>query len=283
MGKMDPFVPPEIAASLAKPSAARIYDYWLGGSHNYAVDRKFSREQVERFVPDIPTYARENRKALQRAVRYALGAGIRQFVDIGCGLPTAGHVHEIADGLAPGEASVVYVDNEPLAAAHAEQILLAETADPDRHKALYGDLLTPAELWPRIVATGVIDPDRPTALLMVAVLHFCKDETHPYEVVAHYRDRLAPGSLLVASHFSSDDVDSPQERAAYDALNLAYERTTNPGQMRGRAEFAGFFGDFALVEPGIVYTPQWRPDDPADWTGRPSLSRMFFGVGRKEG
>jgi hypothetical protein len=277
----DQFIPPTIAASLDRPSAARVYDYWLGGSHNYAIDREFSKRTVERILPQIPMYARENRKALQRAVRYALSQGIRQFVDLGCGLPTAGHVHEIADTHSPGEASVVYVDNEPIAAAHAEQILLAADADPARHRALHGDLLAAQELWPRILRTGVLDPAQPTALLLVAVLHFCKDSVHPQEVMDYYREQLAPGSLLVASHFSNEDIEGPAEQEAHDGLLAAYETTTNPGQMRSAAEFAEFFGDFELVEPGIVYTPAWRPDNPRDWEGRPSLSRVFFGVGRK--
>jgi O-methyltransferase involved in polyketide biosynthesis len=281
MSEDEPFIPPAIAASLDRPSAARVYDYWLGGSHNYAIDREFSANTIEAILPQIPMYARENRKALQRAVRYALDLGIRQFVDLGCGLPTAGHVHEIADAHSPGEAKVVYVDNEPIAAAHAEQILLAADADPDRHRALHGDLLAARELWPRILATGVIDPAQPVALLLVAVLHFCKDDVHPHEVMDFYRSQLAPGSLLVASHFSSEDIETPEEHAAHEALVDAYERTTNPGQLRSRAEFGAFFGDFEVSEPGIVYTPAWRPDNPRDYEGRPAASRVLFAVARK--
>src|SRR5699024_320578 len=149
-------------AAVNEPSAGRIYDYLLGGNHNYAIDRMFADERME-LAPDMRTGAKLNRAFLGRAVRYAVSRGIRQFVDIGSGLPTAGNVHEIADETAPGECRVVYIDNEPVARAHAE-ILLENTADPDRHTAIDGDFNEPTTLWHQVHNTGLINPDEPTAL-----------------------------------------------------------------------------------------------------------------------
>jgi len=142
--------------SLNKPSSGRIYDYLLGGTHNYAIDRAFAEEQLK-VTPDMRDGARLNRAFLGRAVRYAVERGIRQFVDIGSGLPTAGNVHEVADDAAPGECRVVYIDNEPVARAHAE-ILLENTADPRRHTAIDADFNEPAGLWQQVEDTGLIDP-----------------------------------------------------------------------------------------------------------------------------
>lgn len=271
-------LPPELAASVNKPSAARVYDWYLGGGHHWAVDREFGRK-IESILPDVKMYAIENRRFLNRAVRYCLRQGIRQFVDIGSGLPSAGNVHEIAEEEVPGEVSVVYVDNEPIAHGYSTMIL-DRKGDPRRHRALRADLLEHDDLWQQVLDTGVIDPEQPIALLVVAVLHFVKDTHEPYEHLAYYRDQLPAGSMLVLSHFSNEDVDAAGAEAHH-ALEEFYENTTNPGQLRGRAEFARFFGDFPLVEPGITYTPAWLPDSEDEFDGPPAAARIIAGVARK--
>src|SRR5699024_9024646 len=179
-------------AAVNEPSAGRIYDYLLGGNHNYAIDRMFADQRME-IAPDMRTGATLNRAFLGRAVRHAVNRGIRQFVDIGSGLPTAGTVHEAADDAAPAECRVVYIDNEPVARAHAE-ILLENTADPDRHTAIDGDFNEPVALWRQVHNPGLINPGEPTALLAVALLHFVPPERRPQHTLQYYRDQLAPGS-----------------------------------------------------------------------------------------
>lgn len=263
---------------LSRPSSGRVYDYWLGGSNNYAVDREFAEKQLAR-APEIREAVRENRAFLRRAVRFAAESGIRQFVDIGSGLPTQGSVHEIADEVVPGASRVVYIDNEPVAHAHA-QILLEDTADPDRHRALAGDFFDGAELWERVLAEG-IDPREPICLLTVALLHLLPAEQKPETVLAFYRDQLAPGSLLVLSHACLDTGDESAQQAFGQISDDYRSRTSMKGDsgLRGRSEIAEFFGDFELLDPGLVWLPQWRPDSP--FVGDPARTRAVAGVARK--
>ncbi|TLW94497.1 polyketide biosynthesis methyltransferase [Saccharomonospora piscinae] len=269
-----------LAESVNKVSVGRVYDYLLGGVHNYAVDQTFAEEQL-RVLPDIRDFARSNRAFLARAVRYAVDQGIRQFVDIGSGLPTQGNVHEVADEVAPGECSVVYIDNEPIAQAHAE-ILLEKTADPDRHRAIDADFFDGAKLWQQVLDTGVIDEDEPVALLAVALLHFMPPETNPGRVLAYYRQRLPKDSLLVLSHIHVD----PSDTAALEKskqLSASYAKKTNsPAQPRPREEIAAFFEGLDMVDPGLVWLPEWRPsgeDDP--YAAEPARARGLAGVARK--
>ncbi len=263
---------------LSRPSSGRVYDYWLGGTNNYAIDREFAEKQLAR-APEIREAARANRAFLGRAVRFAASSGIRQFVDIGSGLPTQGNVHEIADEVAPGECRVVYIDNEPVAHAHA-QILLEDTADPARHRALAGDFFDGPKLWERVLAEG-IDPEKPICLLTVALLHLLPAEQEPEKVLAYYRDQLAPGSLLVLSHACLDSGDE-QAKEAFGKISDDYRsKVAVPGSsgLRNREQIAEFFGDFELLEPGLVWVPEWRPDAP--FVGDPARSRAVAGVARK--
>src|SRR5205823_3622484 len=181
---------------------ARVYDYLLGGTTNYAIDRAFA-EQVLTHLPIFGDSALTCRQFLARAVRHCARAGLRQFVDIGSGLPTQGNVHEVADAARPdGEARVVYIDNEPIALAHS-QVLLADTADPERHHAIAGDLLAPEDLWDRVLDTGLINPAEPVAVVINAVLHFINDDQNPHWALEYYRGMLAPGSMLVLSHVTT--------------------------------------------------------------------------------
>jgi hypothetical protein len=269
----------KLADSVDKPSAARIYDYFIGGEHNFAIDRQFADALVGR-IPKIGDYARECRLFMGRAVRYAAEQGYTQFVDIGSGLPTSGSVHEIADAVRPQRDShVVYIDNEPIAFAHAE-LLLDDLADASRHCAVYADMLDPLNLWQQVSDANVIDPSRPVVLLVSAVLHFIKDEANPDGALEFYRRHLPSGSLLILSQMSDENPRDEDEEASLRQLEGFYEKTTNPGQLRTRDEFIRFFGDFELVEPGLVWAPDWHPDGRSHFQ-QGSQSRIIAGVGRK--
>lgn len=260
--------------SVDRPSTARVYDYVLGGSHNYAIDREWAEAQLA-IMPDLRISMRANRAFLGRAVRHAVESGIRQFVDIGSGLPTVGNVHEVADEAAPGECRVIYLDNEPIARAHAD-ILLADTADTDRHRALLADYFDHVKLWQQVLATGLLDPAEPTCLLLVGMLHFMPPESQPEVPLAFYRSKLAPGSLLVLSHATPREGDENARKVADN-----YERTTNSLHLRTADELLGFFGGWPLVEPGIVLAPAWRPDPTTPFANQPNRAVMLAGVAKR--
>lgn len=267
-------------SSTSKPSEARVYDYWLGGACNWAVDREFGDAAIKRY-PDMPMIAQENRKFLYRAVSHLLRRGIRQFVDIGSGVPTAGNVHQIAERESPGQAKVVYIDHDPIAHAHAT-ILLDEEGDPDRHRALCADLVDYPDLWRQVLDTGVIDPAQPIGLLMVAVLHFIKPDRHPEEAVAFYRNQLPPGSFVVISHGSGDGL-TPEQLAAAEKVRASYEENaTSAGWFRSRSEIESFFGGWPIVDPGITWTASWSDGVlPADYAGDPARAFILAGIAEK--
>ncbi len=269
-----------VASSLDRPSAARIYDYFIGGNTHYAIDRDFA-EKVRARLPLIGEYCLTSRQFLGRAVRQCVHEGIRQFVDVGSGLPTAGNVHEVADDTSPRlDTRVLYIDNEPIALAHST-LLLADTADPERHHAIAADFLQEDDLWERVKASDIIDVREPIALVVNAVMHFVKDEQDPDRLLAFYRERLAPGSLLVLSQMTNENPVNDDERQALLDLLEYYETTTNPGFLRTMAEFERFFGGWPLLEPGLVYAPAWHPDEHTVFAGSPSESRVIGGVARK--
>lgn len=262
--------------ALDRPSAGRIYDYLLGGTNNYAIDREFADKQLA-VAPGIRESARANRAFLGRAVRYAIDLGIRQFIDIGSGLPTQGNVHEIADEAAPGEAKVVYLDNEPVALAHA-QILLEDTADPARHRAIAADYFDGPELWRKVMDEGIIDQRQPICLLAVALLHFMPPEQHPERPLAYYRSRLVPGSALVISHGSLDSAGRERQDSFKKVADNYAKQATHKGALRDRGEVAQLFGDFEIVEPGVVWVDEWRPSSPVQ--DDPSRTGILGAVGR---
>lgn len=248
-----------------------MYDYYLGGSHNFEVDREAARKAME-FLPGLPRIMQANRAFLRRAVRFAAEQGIDQFLDIGSGIPTFGNVHEIAQTARPG-ARVVYVDHDPVAVAHS-QAVLAGNADAD---VVAADLRKPQEILTSPEVARLIDLDRPVALLLVAVLHFLEDADDPHGAVAELRTALAPGSLLILTHASFEGIPLPEERAE-GAVDV-YRDIRNPLVMRSREEIARFFDGFELVEPGLVHPPQWRPKAaPEDEDG--FAFSGFAGVGR---
>ncbi|MDH6220732.1 SAM-dependent methyltransferase [Streptomyces pseudovenezuelae] len=256
---------------ISVPSVSRIYDYYLGGSHNFEVDREAARKAMD-FLPGLPKIMQANRAFMRRAVRFALDEGITQFLDIGSGIPTFGNVHEVAQSARPG-AHVVYVDHDPVAVAHS-QAVLAGNEDAD---VVAADLRKPQEILASAEVQRLIDVNRPVALLLVAILHFVEDEDSPYEAVAQLRDALAPGSLLILTHASYEGIPLPPERAA--GTVDVYKDIRNPLIMRSREEIARFFEGYDMVEPGLVPMPHWRPEtaledeDPYAFSG-------FAGVGR---
>ncbi|WP_371619022.1 SAM-dependent methyltransferase [Streptomyces sp. NBC_00454] len=276
------WAPPGIDISV--PSVSRIYDYYLGGSHNFEVDRQAARRAME-FLPGLPKIMQANRAFMRRAVRYAVAQGVTQFLDIGSGIPTFGNVHEIAQAASP-EARVVYVDHDPVAVAHSQAVL----AGTERTGVVAADLRKPQEILTAPEVGRVLDLSRPVALMLVAVLHFLEDSDEPYAAVAELRDALAPGSLLILTHASYEGIPLPEEVAG-GAVGV-YRDIRNPLVMRGREQVARFFDGFEPVEPGLVAMPNWRPDAPEGLEGLEGLEggaadedpfafSGFAGVGRK--
>jgi S-adenosyl methyltransferase len=255
---------------LDRPSAARVYDYYLGGFHNFAVDREMARRAIEMW-PELPEIMKANRAFLRRAVQHLVAAGVRQFLDIGSGIPTVGNVHEVAQQAAP-DARVVYVDNDPVAVEHSRAIL----GGNEQTAVVPADLREPERVLGSPALRRLLDLTEPVALLMVAVLHFVPDEAEPAGLVRRFRDAVAPGSYLVISHASSDG--QPVLTQSHRDL---YRRTATPMTMRTREQIAAFFDGYDLLEPGLVYLPLWRPYPDAEVDERPERFTGFAGVGRK--
>ncbi|MFF5171192.1 SAM-dependent methyltransferase [Micromonospora sp. NPDC000089] len=260
-------IPAEI--DLSRPSAARVYDYFLGGAHNFEIDRQLA-EQIAGMTPNLAATMRSGREFLRRAVRVLLAAGIDQFLDIGSGIPTVGNVHEVAQAANP-EARIVYVDIDPVAVAHSRELL----AGNDRATAIHADLRDPKLILDEARASGLIDFDRPMGILLAGVVHFVPDADRPGEILATLRAAAAPGSFLVISHSTFED--QPQEML--DAQRLS-ARTATEITLRSRAEVTGFFGDWTVLEPGVVHMPLWRPDSPSDVDEHPERFGAFGGVAR---
>jgi hypothetical protein len=251
-----------------RPSAARIYDVYLGGTHNFDADRAVAARAVA-LLPDTPMIARANRAFLRRAVRYATGRGIRQFLDLGSGIPTEHNVHEVAQEQAP-EARVVYVDVDPTAVLYGRHVL----GDDPRTAVVHGDLQQPAAILAEPAVRDLLDLGRPVAILMVAVLHFLPDGQSLDAALEVYRDAAAPGSVLVVSHATSSGDPEEMERVAD-----LYNRTGTPLVPRDSRHVAKFFEGWRLVEPGLVFVPQWRPD--GDPVSDPARYLMLAGVGER--
>jgi SAM-dependent methyltransferase len=273
----------------SKPAtAARIYDYILGGIHNFPADQEAARELIAQF-PFVPAASRANRAFLGRAVRELAKAGVRQFLDIGSGIPTAGNVHEIAQEMAP-DARVVYVDLDPVAVAESLEILEGN----DRAIAVRGDLRSPQGILEHPAVRRQLDLDQPVALLLVAVLHFVPDPAQAYDAVARLVGALAPGSFLVVSHAAAETylpetalpgADDEKAAAGTDQLKVAeriYTRkTATPGMLRTRAQTERFFGGIELLDPGVVWLQEWRPDSSTELADDPRQNGSWAGVGRK--
>jgi hypothetical protein len=255
------------------PSGARTYDFLLGGSHNFAADRVMA-EQVERAVPGIRQAARLNRAFLARAVRFMIAQGIRQFLDVGSGIPTMGNVHEIAQQEEPG-CRVVYVDVDPIAIVHSELLL----AGNERAIIVRADMREPDTILGSAEARQLLNFDEPIGLLFLLVLHWVPDEADLPALMARYRDAIAPGSHLAITHMTDDFQEDK-----INAVAGIVERSSGQGQVfpRTRGEIATLFGDFDLVAPGLVPTGTWRPGGAGDISDDPEMNELSFaGIARK--
>ncbi|MGH3984704.1 MAG: SAM-dependent methyltransferase [Pseudonocardiaceae bacterium] len=258
-----------VGVDLEHASVARVYDYYLGGSHNFAVDRQMARRAIELW-PELPLIMQTNRAFLRRSVRYLVSQGITQFLDIGSGIPTVGNVHEVAQVASP-EARVVYVDIDPVAVAHSRDML----AGNDRADIVQADLRDVGAILDDPRAKRLIDQTQPLGVLMVAILHFIPDQADAVSIVAQYRKMMAPGSCLAVTHASH--VGRPDQVGP---LTQLYRRTAGPLTMRSPLEIEALLDEFDLVPPGVVLLPLWRPDSPADVDDHPERSSGYAAVGR---
>ena len=252
-----------------QPSAARMYDYLLGGGHNFAVDRALA-EELATVLPAFDM-ARLNRAFLRRAVLFMAENGIRQFLDLGSGIPTFGNVHEVAQRVYP-ESRVVYVDKEPVAVAHSELMLRGN----EQAGVIQADMRCSETILHAPVTKELIDFDEPLGLLMVGVTQFMPDADDLYALTDQYRDALAPDSYFALSAFTWDNA--PEGMAG--AVRVC-NASQNPIYPRTRAEIVRMFDGFELVEPGLVYTPEWRPERPEDVGDNAARSNLYAGVGHK--
>lgn len=233
-----------------KPSVARVYDVHLGGAHNFAVDREVAAE-LARVMPELPALFRANRSFLRRAVRFLVDAGVRQFLDLGSGIPTAGNVHEIAQAADP-ECRVVYVDIDPVAVAHSRRIL----ADNPLAEALRGDLRRPDEVFEHPVVREMLDFEQPVAVLLVAALNFVSDDDDPGAIIGRYLAGVPGGSYLGLSHPTHGTVAPNRSRAAAEL----YRRNVDNLVIRDRAQIESWVTGLELIDPGLVYINAWRPE-----------------------
>ncbi|ANW17045.1 SAM-dependent methyltransferase [Streptomyces clavuligerus] len=256
---------------ISVPSVSRMHDYYLGGSHNFAADRTAARRAME-FLPGLPKVAQARRAFMRRAVRWAIGEGITQFIDIGSGIPAYGSVHESALKLSP-DARVLYADHDPVAVAHGRLLLDGEP----RAAVVAADLRRPRQILESPEARELLDPDRPTALLLIGVLDFVEDTDDPYAAVAALRDALPRRSLLAIGHTAYAGM--PVTEAEADRMTEVYRDIRQPLTLRTHDRIARFFEGYEMVEPGLVSPPDWRPDTPAD-PDDPYAYTGFAGVGR---
>jgi O-methyltransferase involved in polyketide biosynthesis len=264
-----------VDAGGSKPAtAARIYDFHLGGTHNFPADREAGMA-VAKMFPLVSVIARTNRAFLQRAVRYAASQGVRQFLDLGAGIPTQGNVHEVIDGLID-DPKVVYVDIDPVAVSESLDLLQGNASAT----AVWGDVRDPQPILDNPQVRALIDFNQPVALLLVGVLHFVPDEI-AYDAVQRLVGALAPGSLLIISHAAADAQDFDQDNL--DTMKDIYrQRTATPLHLRTRDEVARFFEGLEVAEPGLTWVSSWRPEptDPQDLVETPRLSAGHVAVAR---
>jgi hypothetical protein len=248
---------------------ARVYDYWLGGKDNFAADREAAEEALA-VNPGLLADVRANRAFLARAVRYlAAEGGIRQFLDIGTGIPTADNTHEVAQSVAP-ESRIVYMDNDPVVLLHAQALLASDPAGSCDY--IDADLRDPEKIL--AAAARTLDFSRPVAVMLIAILHLIPDTDDPYGIVARLMAAVPPGSYLALSHPASDIEAAVMTKAATRLNRLMSQRVT----LRTRAEVSRFFDGLVLAEPGIVQPPRWRPAGPVH---EADIS-VWCGVARKD-
>jgi hypothetical protein len=266
----DPELPQDINTDVAHP--ARVYDYWLGGKDNFPADRALAEMMIQA-IPNMRGLAAANRAFLRRAVRYlAAEAGVRQFLDIGTGIPTSPNVHEVAQQAAPGT-RVVYVDNDPIVLAHARALLTSQ--DAGETAFIMADLREPKSILDHPTLAETLDLTQPVAVMLVAVLMYFRDtdDPNPFEMVATLMEPMPSGSYLAVTHPTPDF--NPEETAHAVAAAEAAGITLVP---RGQAEIARFFSGLDVVDPGVTPVLSWRPDEPPD---DPRSAYYWAGVARK--
>lgn len=258
-------------ADIERPSPARIYDYWLGGSNNFAADREVA-ERAAAAMPTLKAAIWANRAFLRRAVKALVTEyGMTQFLDLGSGVPTVGNVHEIAQAADPS-CRVLYVDIDPVAVAHGHSLLAGNA----QASVIHADLRHPATVLEHPKTAELIDFSKPVAVLMIAVLHFIPDEEQPGQIVEAYRDVLCTGSFLALSH-AAPDLEHPSEQAG---MVDDYQRSTRVRFIhRTPEQLQGWLGDFAVQPPGIVQVNQWRPEA----ENNQHILRTYGLLARKEG
>ena len=264
------WVPDEIP--LDRPSAARIYDYFLGGYHNFEIDR-VAAERLMEVAPVVRLSSWVNRAFLRRCVRFLVGQGIDQFLDVGSGIPTVGNVHQVAQELNPA-ARIVYVDIDPIAVAHSRAIL----QDNPNATAIRGDAREPDQILQHAEVRRLLDFSKPAAVLFLAVLQLVPDDDQAYHAVRTLCDALIPGSYLAISHPTSEDA--PPE--LLQQINKLTTAAPTVYQYRPHAKIRRLFDGLELVDPGLVHTPLWRPEGPDDvLLDQPERAFCLAGVGLK--
>ena len=262
--------PPEIDTEV--PNSARIWNYWLGGKDNFPVDRR-AGDDYRAIYPEIVDVARASRRFLTRAVRYLAGqAQVRQFLDIGTGLPTADNTHEVAQRVAP-DAKVVYVDNDPVVLAHARALLTTTTRQGDT-AYIDADLRDPDTILG--AAARTLDFTRPIGLMLLGILGHIEDDEEARSIVKRLMDALPPGSYLTICEGTNDISE-----AGVEAQRRYNESGAVPYRLRSATQVAAFFEGLEVVEPGVVSCPRWRPDPDDLGRGLPAEMDQFAGVGRK--
>lgn len=254
-----------------KPNVARIYDYWLGGYHNFPADRA-AADHLESIAPDTAVRVKANRQFLQRVVKVLAEQGIDQFLDLGSGLPSVGNIHETVRDIHP-RTRVVYVDSDPIAVAHSQNLLRADTSGPDV-VAMQGDIRFPEPILAK--AQQVLDFSRPVAMLCFAVLHFVVDDDEASRCIAQYRSACVAGSYLALSHVTHEQLQTEA-----DEFTSYYKKNVSDLHTRTSAELMTFFDTWELLPPGLVPIPLWRPDEQTLLADRPGYSGILGGVARK--
>ncbi|MFI9818194.1 SAM-dependent methyltransferase [Saccharothrix variisporea] len=261
------WVPQSVDVSV--PSIARAYDFMLGGAHNFAVDREIALK-IDKMMPGLRSGTRVNRAFLGRVVRFMVDQGVRQFLDIGSGIPTVANVHEVAQDADP-TCRVVYVDRDPIAVAHSELML----ADNDRAEIVAADLRDVDGVLGSPEAQRLLDFSQPVGMLMLLLLHWVPDEWKPRELLARYVDALPSGSFLAISHVSADTMGDPLYRAA-EVINSS--GSADQLTIRTHGEVLELLDGYELLDPGLVGCAEWRPTGPGDISDRHEINMLLYGA-----
>jgi hypothetical protein len=262
---------------VTKPNVARVYDAFLGGKNNFAVDRAVVELALE-VTPDAAIGAAANRAFLQRVVRYLVAeAGIRQLIDVGSGLPTQGNVHQVAQSADP-QTRTVYVDNDPIVRAHGQALL----AHGRNTEFITADLREPETILGDRVLREMIDFGQPVGLLLLAILHHIKDEEDPPALAAALRDAMPSGSHIAISSFRMQGPEHPEDAAKTVAMEKMFNEKLGTGRWRYHEEILAWFGDWELLDPGLVPLPEWRPDHGLPHTRDATYYGFVGGVARKK-